>query len=926
MLQAWLVVLASAGYLCVLFALASWGDRRADLGRSVIRSPMIYTLSLAVYCSAWTYYGSVGLAAQKGLSFLPIYLGPTLAALLFPFVLLKVLRITKAYGLTSIADFIAARYGKSGLVGGLVTVVAVIGGIPYISLQLKALASSVTVVLGSSAVMPPEIGSGADTALIISLLLAAFAIFFGTRHIDATETHQGMVVAVAFESVIKLLAFLVVGVVVTYMLHDGMLDIFSKVIAAGHGDRLTMAGTGLTYLDWFLLTMLAGMMMLVLPRQFQVGVLENVDERHLRTASWLFPAYLLLINIFVLPIAAAGLLAGGFEGDLMILDLPLAAGYDGVALLTYVGGLSAATAMIIVATIALSTMISNDLVIPILLRVRSLRLAERSDLTGLILNIRRAAILALLMCGYVFFKRVGSSYGLASIGLIAFTAVAQFVPPIIAGIYWRDANKTGAFLGISGGFLVWLFTLIGPALAHAGVLDPGFLEHGAFGSALLRPEALFGVEGLHPVSHALVWSLAVNILLLVSASLAGRQGSLERLQALLFVEVGERQETTRLWRGDAHVADLLRPIERFLSPAGVARALEIDSRKRGHRLQENDAADAAFVQLVERQLARVIGASSARVVVSSVVRGEVIGPEQVMEILDETSQVIEYSQRLEQKSRALEAASAELRAANRRLTELDGLKDDFIAIVSHELRTPLTSIRSFSEILLDNPDLSEEERAEFLGIVVRESERLTRLINDVLDLSKIESGRMDWQVSAVDIRVVVEDAVASIGGLMSESGVTLAVDIEPDVAQVTGDRDRFVQVLVNLLSNAMKFVPEQGGEVGVSLRAIGGDGFEIRVEDNGPGVPEAYREAIFEKFKQANENLKERPKGSGLGLTISRHIIEEFGGRVGVEASASGGAAFWLRLPKASLPEASLPEDSGREEPLEREEHRPAAE
>ncbi|MCB2055756.1 MAG: histidine kinase, partial [Geminicoccaceae bacterium] len=744
MISPWLVVLASFAYLGLLFAVASWGDRRADAGRSLLASPYVYTLSLSVYCTAWTYYGSVELAAQNGLQFLPTYLGPTLAAFAFPFVLLKMLRITKAYGITSIADFIAARYGKSALLGGIVTIVAAVGVIPYISLQLKALAGSVTVMMGDDiAGLDGGIVSsvfGIDTALAITLLLATFTIFFGTRHIDATETHQGMVVAIAFESIVKLLAFLVVGIAAVWVLNDGLRDLIGRTVEAGFAGRLSMAGSGIGYLDWFVMTLLAGSMVFVLPRQFQVAVLENVDEGHIRTATWLFPAYLLAINLFVLPIAAAGLLAAGPDaaaGQMIILQLPLASGHEWLALATYVGGLSAATAMIIVAAVALSTMISNDLVIPVLLRLRAFRMAERGDLVGIILYIRRAAILGLLLLGYVYFKQVANRFGLVTIGQVSFVALVQLVPAILGGIYWRDGTRSGAVLGILGGFAIWFYTLAAPALAQAGALDDAFLTHGAFGIPLLRPQALFGIDGLHPITHATIWSLACNTLLYVGASLAGSQGNLERLQALSFVEVEERRETTRVWRGDATVADLCRLMERFVAGGGVERTLALDARRRGRRLQPGDPVDADFVQLAERQLARVIGAASARVMVSLEVRGEVVGPEQVMEILDETSQVIEYSQRLEQKSHALERATAELREANTRLQELDRLKDDFIATVSHELRTPLTSIRSFSEILLDSPELEAEQRAHFLEIVVRESERLTRLINDVLDLSKI---------------------------------------------------------------------------------------------------------------------------------------------------------------------------------------------
>ncbi|MCB2011675.1 MAG: histidine kinase [Geminicoccaceae bacterium] len=908
MLPVWLVAVASFIYLGTLFAVASFGDRRADAGRSVIGNPVVYTLSLAVYCSAWTYYGSVGVAATTGLAFLPIYLGPTLAALLFPFLLLKVLRITKTYGITSIADFLAARYGKSGLVGGLVTVVAAVGGIPYISLQLKAVAASVTVVMGDATPFAPAFSLGADTALTVTLVLAIFAIFFGARHVDVTETHQGMVLAIAFESVVKLLAFVVAGSFITYGIFDGFGDIAGRAMADERVRELfTMSGTGLSYIDWFLLTMLSGMMMLVLPRQFQVAVLENVDENHLRTASWLFPAYLLVINVFVMPVALAGLLLdGGEEGvnaaDLLILRLPMDAGQEILALVTYLGGLSAATAMVIVATVALSTMVSNDLVLPVLLRRGGRHrgshgdAGERPALTGLILNIRRATILVLLMAGYLFFKHVSGGLGLASTGLIAFAAVAQFAPAIIAAIYWRDANRTGAVLGISGGFLIWLYTLICPMLARAGAIDDGFLVEGLFGVGMLRPEALFALEGLNPVSHALVWSLSLNLLLLVTASLLGRQDNIERVQALMFVEVESSHETARLWHGQARVGDLCDLMIRFIGPGGVNRVLDIDGQRRGRRLGARDTADAEFVLLVERQLARVIGSSSARVMVASVVDGEGIGPDQVMEILDETSQVIEYSQRLEQKSKALEAATAELREANARLTELDGLKDEFIATVSHELRTPLTSIRSFSEILLDTPELPEEERSAFLAIVVRESERLTRLINDVLDLSKIEAGRMDWQMAEIDLREVIDEALDAASALFTEGGIAVETRLRLSRASIVGDRDRLVQLIVNLLANAVKFVPGENGRVCVELFDHANGWYEVRVDDNGPGVPRDFRRAIFEKFRQASEGPKERPKGTGLGLTISRHIVEAFGGRIWVETSDLGGASFRFTL------------------------------
>jgi Na+/proline symporter/nitrogen-specific signal transduction histidine kinase len=900
MFSPWFIVAAAAAYLGLLFVIASYGDRRAHEGRQLIDNPLVYTLSMAVYCTSWTFYGSVGLASEAGIAFLPTYLGPTLAALLFPFVLHKILRIAKTYSITSVADFLAARYGKSTALGGIATAVAMIAGIPYIALQLKALSASANVMLGlgdGEGILP----FGIDSGFVIAIVMAVFAILFGTRHIDATETHQGMVLAIAFESIVKLTTFIAVGIFVTFFLYDGFDSIIQATRAAGHGDLLLMP-EGWNYFDWFLMILLAGSVVFVLPRQFQVAVIENVDERHIRTATWAFPTYLLLINIFVIPIALAGRLGGIENGDLIVLFLPLEAAAPWLALVVFIGGLSAATAMIIVSTVALSTMISNDVVMPVLLRVEALQLTRRRHLSRLVITIRRASILLLLVLAYIFFQAVGAGYGLVGIGLIAFAAVAQLVPALVLGIFWRDANLVGALAGLTAGIAVWGVTLIVPALAKTGVIDPAILVDGFLGSPLLRPEALFGLDGLQPVSHALFWSITVNLLLLVGGSLLFQQDNLQRLQALLFVNIFEREGTTRIWRGDTRVAELHELLLRFIGREQAEHVLATDAYRRGHRLAMEERADAEFVQLVERHVARAIGAASARAMVASVVRGEVIGPDDILEILDEASQVIEYSHQLEERSRALEQAGAELKQINERLRQLDRMKDDFLATVSHELRTPLTSIRSFSEILIDNPDLELEERKEFLGIVVRESERLTRLINNVLDLSKIESGSMDWHVRDVDLVAVIDEAMAATRGLASELGATLERGAVPDQpALVRGDHDRLVQVAVNLLGNAFKFVPAKGGIARIGVTRDGAD-WVVGVEDNGPGVSLQYRDAIFEKFHQASESLKDRPKGTGLGLTICQQIVSHFGGRIWVEDAPLGGACFRFRLP--ALPAA----------------------
>jgi len=904
MFDVWVVLLVSSAYLGVLFAIAYYGDRRADQARSVINNPYIYTLSIAVYCTAWTFYGSVGRAAASGVGFLPIYLGPTLMACLWWFVLRKMLRITKAYGITSIADFIASRYGKSALIGGLVTVIAVVGIVPYIALQLKAVSTSVAVILDYPQL--PLAGGAAtapfwgDLALYVALLLAAFSILFGTRHIDATEHHQGMVAAIAFESVIKLIAFVGVGLFVTYGMFGGMHDIFARAVETGHGDLLTFRGAGLRFADWFALTCLSGLAILFLPRQFQVAVIENINETHLSKAIWLFPLYLLAINLFVMPVALGGLLqfqGADVDADFFVLLLPMVEAQPLLTLLTFVGGLSAATAMVIVATVALSTMICNDLIMPVLLRIRWLRLNQREDLGSLLLGIRRGAILAMLLLGYGYFKTVGEAYALVTMGLVSFCAAAQFAPPILFGLYWKGASLRGALLGLAAGFAVWLYTLLLPALARSGWIDDAFVDHGLFGIALLQPYALFGLDGLAPTSHALLWSMLANVGGLVGWSLVGRQGSFERIQASLFVEVDRLGGGQHLWRGRAAVVDLQALLARYVGAERAERALLEHARTRGLALAAGAEADADLVNFAERLLAGAIGAASARVMISTVVKGDDFSPDEVMAILDEASQVIEYSRQLEQKSRDLEAAHAELTRANQRLKELDRLKDDFLATVSHELRTPLTSIRSFSEILLDSPDLDAGERNRFLTIVVRESERLTRLINDILDVSKIESGRMEWHLSRCDPKAVIDDALAATSGLFKEKDVVVERDVAQDVPPIVIDRDRLMQVVINLLSNAAKFVRSGSGRVRVRLDRQD-DVLDVAIEDNGPGIPPDQREVVFEKFRQADgDTMTHKRRGTGLGLTICRHIVEHFGGRIWVEPARPQGAIFRFTLP-----------------------------
>ena len=920
MLQGWVIVGTSFAYLGLLFAIAYYADKRADAGRSIIASPYVYSLSLAVYATAWTFYGSVGRAASDGVGFLPIYIGPTLMIALWWVVMRKIIRISKQNRITSLADFIASRYGKSALLGGVVTVIAVIGILPYISLQLKAISNSFTIVLQYPGIsMPAKVDAGGvmqDTALWVALILAAFTIAFGTRHLDAAEHHEGMVAAIAFESLVKLLAFLAVGAFVTFGLYNGFGDLFDRAAAEPKlSSMLTpLEGVAGGYASWVWLTFLSMMAIMFLPRQFQVTVIENTNESHINKAIWLLPLYMLAINVFVLPIAFGGLLhfpQGDVDADTFVLTLPMAEKQELLVLLVFIGGLSAATGMVIVETIALSTMVCNDLLMPVLLRQRWLRLNERNDLTGVLLGIRRGAIVGILLLGYLYFRLAGEAYALVSIGLVSFAAVAQFAPAALGGIFWKGGTRRGALAGLCAGFAVWFYTLLLPALARSGWVPIGLMEQGPFGIALLKPLELFGLAGLDQITHAMIWSMLANIGAYVAVSLAGTPSADEHRQASLFVDVFRRPAEAggaHIWRGTASAPDLFNLLARFVGLGAASEAFADYARERGVEQPEAKpavprAADAELVRFVERQLAGVIGAASAHIMLAAVVKEEALTLDEVRAVLDDASQIVEYSHRLEQKSQELERATQELRAANERLTELDRMKDEFVSTVSHELRTPLTSIRSFTEILHDNPQLPAAERERFLGIVIKETGRLSRLIGQVLDVSRLESGRVEWHESLLDMREVIEDTAASTSQLFRERNVRLERNLPGRVPKVRADLDRIVQVVVNLLSNAVKFIEPGRGRVEIALAEEAGF-LRVDVRDNGPGISPEHQEMIFERFRQAGDPLTGKPQGTGLGLYISRRIIEHSGGRLWVSSRPGEGACFSFTLPLVA--EASL--------------------
>ncbi len=899
------IFFCSFGYTFLLFAIAYYGDKRAESGRSIISNSYIYALSLAIYCTAWTFYGSVGTATHSGIGFLAVYLGPTLVAVLGWLILRKIIRISRLNRITSIADFVASRYGKSATLAGVVTIIAVLGIIPYISVQIKAISQTYLLVSQYPAITTPlqasNVSAFQDTAFYVTWILALFAVLFGARHLDATERHEGLVAAIAFESIIKLIAFISVGIFVTYGIYNGFGDLFAKAQLVPEIKELfvidlTVANNSSS--SWYTLIFLSMMAFMFLPRQFQVIVVENVNEEHLKKALWLFPLYLLAINLFVLPVAIGGLLHfvdGGIDADTFVLTLPMAKHQEGLALFVYIGGLSAATSMVIVETVALSTMICNDLVMPVLLRLRFFQLDQRRDFSSLLLNIRRGSIIMVMLLGYAYFHLVVKHYTLVSIGMISFTAVAQFGPAILGGIFWKGGNRAGALSGLVAGFIVWAYTLVLPSLSHAGFLSESFLTHGPFGIGLLRPYQLFNLDvaalGFDQYVHAVFWSMFVNLGLYVGVSLFSRPSAQEHTQATLFVDVFKYSAEigSSFWRGTASIPALESLLSRFLGEERAKESITKYAQQQKVPGHHDLIADAGLVSHVEKLLAGAIGSASARVMVASVVKEEPLSTRDVIDILNETQKVIIHS-------RELERATAELQTANERLKELDKLKNEFISTVTHELRTPLTSVRAVAEVLYYNPDIDPEQHQKFTKIIIEESERLSRLITDILDFQKIESGKIEWKMGQLDVKGVIEDSVAATQQLMDEKGIKLGLNITSEPTVIIGDKDRLMQVILNLISNAVKFCDENEGEMSIGLE-VAGDQLEMYVTDNGIGIKPEDHEIIFEEFRQVKDASRGRPKGTGLGLSITKRIINHHEGSIRVESELGKGSSFIISLP-----------------------------
>jgi Na+/proline symporter/signal transduction histidine kinase/CheY-like chemotaxis protein len=654
-IQGWTVLIVGLVYVGLLFAVATWGDAKSTvLAKHRHPKPLIYALSLAVYCTSWTYFGSVGAASRTGFDFIPVYLGPILMFALGAPLIARIVMLAKRQNIASIADFIAARYGKNEGLGALVAIIATIGIVPYISIQLKALSFSLQTMMTASgwtqaAWLPASMGG--DLALFVTIALAVFAMLFGTRHIDATEHQDGLMLAIAVESVVKLAAFLTVGLFVVFGLAGGpaaLLEIASSNTAIAN--VFTQAPDGAR---WLTVTFLSACAMMLLPRQFHVAVVENAHSNDVRRAAWLFPLYLIAINIFVAPIAIMGLAQlPGIDADTYVLALPVAAEAQWIAFIAFIGGVSAATAMVIVETIALAIMISNNVIVPlVLLRQGEHNMFQHSpegDKSSALIVIRRITIGFVLLLAYVYFWSAGNSAGLAQTGLISFAAVAQFAPAFFGGLIWHRATARGAVAGILIGFSVWAYTLLIPSFVDSGWIADGVLKDGLFGIAALKPRQLLGLE-FEPLTHGVLWSLTCNLAAYIGFSLMRAPSQIEALQASIFIAQdlqGKVSPGFRLWRSSVTMGQLEETVARYLGRERTRSAFAelADSRD----MDDDPAIEADIVSLHhgEHLVASAVGPASARLVMALLLERNAKGSRKAIQLLDDASTAIQASRTL----------------------------------------------------------------------------------------------------------------------------------------------------------------------------------------------------------------------------------------------------------------------------------------
>ncbi|ASK28660.1 sodium:proline symporter [Chryseobacterium sp. T16E-39] len=876
-------------YLALLFLVAHLAEKKKS--KLWINNPYIYALSLAVYCTAWTYYGSIGVAATSGLNYLPIYVGPIIVIPAWIFINTRIVRISRINKISSLADFISLRYGNSRNFSAIITIVCLLAVIPYIGLQIKAISETfhlVTKTATSQNILT-------DNATFVVVLIALFSSYYGTRYVDASEKRLGIISAIALESFLKLFFIIILGLFVIYFAFDGFSDIYEKASKFEDFKQKNTFNGIEGALNWMILCMISGTAICILPRQFHTAIVENRQEKHIKTAIWFFPLYLLIFTIFIFPIAWGGrLIFDGQNVNPEFYSILIPQHFDNslITVLVFLGGLSSCISMIIISAITLSIMLSNNLIIPYGLLGKFKSESETQN-TRNITNIRKISIFALIIMAFAFYKYFILKTSLDSVGLISFVVIAQLAPAFFGALFWRRGTYKGALIGLLAGLAICYFGLIIPQYYFSYNQElKGVLRD------IYHIFDVFRIPYLSRIPEIFFWSLLTNTGLFTIISVSVKGNYRERNFAELYVDVDkyiQNHENAFIWRGTAYVSDIKNILERFLGKKKTEQALRIFNLKYNIDSQ-TETADSRFIKFSENLLAGRIGTASAKILIEGVTKEDKISLKEVLNILEESKENIILNKKLTEKSEELKQLSEELTVANESLMIKDRQKDDFLDSVAHELRTPITAIRSAGEILADDDDIPLDIKKEFLNNIITESDRLSEIINDILYLDKLEHGEIALNIRQNNINETYRKALNPLLHLIQQKDIHVK-----DVNLLTNhvfeyDEARLIQLFQNILGNALKFADEKGTiQTEFSIRE---DRLIITIFNTGKTIPEEDLKMIFNKFYQSkNQNILKQT-GSGLGLAISKQIVEAHGGLIYAENSGSG-VTFTISLPES---------------------------
>ena len=863
-------------YLALLFFIAFWAQKRKS--NFWANNPYVYSLSLAVYCTAWTYYGSIGVAANQGLEYLAIYIGPIIIIPAWIVINSKIIRISRVNKISSIADFISLRYGNSRSFGAIISVVCILAIIPYIGLQIKAISDTFHLVTKSE--NPNNIFT--DTATYVVLLIAIFSSYYGTRYVDASEKRLGIISAVAVESFLKLIFFVILGIFVTYGIFNGFDDIYEKAKNLPEfTQRNSFNGLEGSF-NWMLTSMLSMTAIFLLPRQFHTTIIENRKENHLKTAIWVFPLYLLIFNFFVFPIAWGGkilFLGQNVNPELFPILIPQKFGSILISVIVFLGGLSASISMIIISSVTLSIMLSNNVIIPYGW-IDTFKTKNDTFNNKNIVNIRKVSIFLLIITAFVFYKYLILESSLFSVGLVSFVLIAQLAPSFFGAIFWRRGTYTGAVIGLILGILICYINLIIPQYLKA--INPELAIN------QYRILQFFKIPYLETIPQVFFWSLLANATVFTIISVSSKGNYRERNYAEIYVDINryiQNHEGAYIWKGKANVSDIRKILVKFLGDKKTKQALKIFNLKYNID-DENDTADSRFIKFSENLLSGRIGTASAKILIEGVTKEDKISLPEVLKILEESKENITLNRKLTEQSRQLRRLADDLRSANSSLIEKDKQKDDFLDSVTHELRTPITAIRAAGEILLDDDDIPVEIKKDFLENIISESDRLNEIINDILYLDKLESGTIKLNINKNNIIDTYHKALKPIYHLIQQKNIHHSEINLLNDNEFYYDEARIIQVFQNILGNAYKFT-EESGMIQVKFQEKD-NLLKIGIFNTGKKIPDEDIDLIFDKFYQSKYQNIRKPVGTGLGLAICKKIIDAHQGKIYAENKEIG--------------------------------------